>query len=141
MSSQMAIDAHHGVLAARAILCPINTRLKPHEVEYILEHSGAKFILVDHEYQHLVSNPKVPIIVSKDTGRADDPYEEFLAQGRAFSQERGWQGLETQHDENAGATLCYTSGTTGRVGGIDCLYSVLHLLIEFRDSPRASSQL
>ena len=70
---------------------------------------------MDYEYQHLIVNPKVPVIVSNDTGRAGDPYEEFLTQGRAFSQEQGWAGLETEPDENAGATLCYTSGTTGRV--------------------------
>src|SRR5688572_20243834 len=109
------VDVHHGVLAARAIACPINTRLKPHEVSYILEHSAAKLILVDYEYQHLVKGAKARVIVSNDTGRAGDPYEEFLTDGRTFSQERGWEGLETEPDENAGAMLCYTSGTTGRV--------------------------
>jgi long-subunit acyl-CoA synthetase (AMP-forming) len=97
---------------------------------------------VDHEYQNLIPpNNKVPVIISKDTGRADDPYEEYLSQGRAFSQEKGWKGLETQHDENAGATLCYTSGTTGRVSGVGCMHGVLQPLIEFHDSPRGSSRL
>jgi hypothetical protein len=113
----------------------INTRLKPSEVAYILEHSGSCLILVDYEYTHLVPpETKVPVIVSKDTGRAGDPYEDFLSQGRSFSGERYWGGLDAEPDENAGAVLCYTydrllflasityslcffssSGTTGRV--------------------------
>ncbi|KAF8349930.1 AMP-dependent synthetase and ligase [Amanita rubescens] len=112
------IDAHFGVLAARAILCPINIRLKPHEVAYILEHSGSSIILVDHEYTHLIEGTKIPHIISNDTGRDGDPYETFLSEGRIFSQERGWQGFEVEADENASAVLCYTSGTTGRPKGV-----------------------
>ncbi|KAF9569716.1 acetyl-CoA synthetase-like protein [Agrocybe pediades] len=111
-------DAHHGVIAARAIVTPINTRLKPSEVAYIIEHSQCSLILVDHEYTHLVAGTKVPIIVSKDTGRQGDPYEEYLTMGRKFSQEKGWPGLEQEADENAPAVLCYTSGTTGRPKGV-----------------------
>ena len=95
-------------MAARAIICPINTRLTVPEVSYILEHSGAKFIIIDYEYKNLAQNAKVPIVVSNDTGREGDPYEEFLTKGRQFSQERGWPGLEWEADENAGAALCYT---------------------------------
>ncbi|KAF7339815.1 AMP-dependent synthetase and ligase [Mycena venus] len=118
-NSPLIADAHHGVLAAQAVPCPINTRLKPSEVAYILEHSGSSIILVDHEYVHLLPpNLKVRVIVSNDTGRPGDPYEDFLSSGRAFSQERGWAGLEYTTDENAPATLCYTSGTTGRPKGV-----------------------
>lgn len=86
-----------------------NIGLKPSEVEYILDHSGSSLILVDHEYRHLLpSNLKVPVIVSFDTGRDDDPYEQFLTNGRAFSQERGWGGLDCEADETAPAMLCYT---------------------------------
>jgi acyl-CoA synthetase (AMP-forming)/AMP-acid ligase II len=102
------LDAHHGVLAARAVLTLINIRLKPHEVTYILGHSGAKIILIDYEYVNLLENPKARVIVSHDTGRAGDPYEEFLTNGRKFSMERGWMGLEVELDENSAATLCYT---------------------------------
>jgi len=96
------------VLAARAIITPINTRLTKPEVAYILAHSGSKLILADHECAHLVEGTKMPIILSNDTGRAGDPYEEFLSAGRRFSQERGWPGLEAETDENAAAVLCYT---------------------------------
>jgi len=103
-----ATDAHFGVLAARAIIAPINTRLTKPEVSYILDHSGAKLILVDHECTHLVKDTKIPVIVANDSGRPGDPYEEFLSAGRRFSRERGWTGLEAEIDENAAAALCYT---------------------------------
>lgn len=121
------------------MLTPINTRLTKREVEYILEHSGAKLILVDHEYTHLVEGASATIIICKDTGQFGDPYEDFLAKGRQHSNEKGWPGLDMELDENVGATLCYTyvivvvfiwwyilishysSGTTGRVS-----YTNLH---------------
>ncbi|KAG8896804.1 hypothetical protein FRC01_011615, partial [Tulasnella sp. 417] len=121
LTPHFEIDAHQAILAARAVITPINYRLKKAEIQYILEHSGSKLILVDHECLSLVEGTtNVPTIVSKDTGRDNvgDPYEDFLNQGRAFSQERGWLGLELEPDENANASLCYTSGTTGRPKGV-----------------------
>jgi hypothetical protein len=95
-------------------------------------HCDSKLIFVDHEYKHLVSDVKARIIVCNDTGRAGDPYEDFLTAGRASSQEKGWGGLEMDSDENKPLSLNYTyvlrivqsamafnhsrrSGTTGRV--------------------------
>ncbi|KAG1716562.1 hypothetical protein ID866_614, partial [Astraeus odoratus] len=101
-------DAYFGVIAARAVVTPINTRLTPHEVEYILEHSGAKLILVDRECFYLLPERRVTTIVCHDTGRAGDPYEEFLSSGRTSSQERGWAGLDVEVNEDTGAVLCYT---------------------------------
>ncbi|KAF9651530.1 AMP-dependent synthetase and ligase [Thelephora ganbajun] len=117
-NAPMIADAYQAIPAARGVICPINTRLTPLEIAYILEHSRAKLILVDYEYVHLVKDTKIPAILSNDTGRAGDPYEEFLSQGRRFSRERGWWGLEPEPDEDAGFALCYTSGTTGRPKGV-----------------------
>ena len=101
-------DALQGVIGARAILTTINIRLTKPEVNYILEHSGARLIFVDHEYAHLVQGAKARVIVCSDTGRVGDPYEQFLSAGRAFSQERGWAGLEMDADENKPHSLNYT---------------------------------
>jgi hypothetical protein len=108
-------------------------------VEYIIGHSGAKLILVDYEYAHLVpasfsqQNGPNSVIVSHDTGRVGCPYEAFLRSGRVFSREQGWAGLPADTDEDAPCSLNYTSvaaslalatplktnscrsGTTGRV--------------------------
>jgi long-subunit acyl-CoA synthetase (AMP-forming) len=92
-----------------------STRLLKTDIEYIITHSGAKLVLVDHEYASLVRDCPVPVIISQDTGRIGDPYETFLTEGRRFSRERGWGGLVMEPDESANATLNYTSGTTGRV--------------------------
>jgi long-subunit acyl-CoA synthetase (AMP-forming) len=102
------VEALQGVIGARAIVTTINTRLAKHEVDYILAHSGAKLIFVDHEYRHLVSDAKAPIILCNDTGRVGDPYEDFLTNGRAYSQEKGWAGLEMDSDENKPLSLNYT---------------------------------
>ncbi|KAF8446086.1 acetyl-CoA synthetase-like protein [Boletus edulis BED1] len=117
-NSPMIADAHFGVIAARAILTPINTRLTPLEIAYILEHSEAKLILVDHECLHLIPHTNVTTIVCHDTSKPGDPYEDFLSAGRKFSSERGWAGLDVEPNEHASAVLCYTSGTTGRPKGV-----------------------
>jgi long-subunit acyl-CoA synthetase (AMP-forming) len=112
--SYLCSDAYHAVLAARAVITPLNTRLTPAEVDYILGHSEAKIILVDYEYTHLVpagfSQKYGPnsVIVSHDTGREGCPYEAFLRSGRVASQEQSWAGLPVETDEDAAATLCYT---------------------------------
>lgn len=100
------------MIAARGVITPINTRLKPSEVAYIIEHSQAKLLLVDHECKHLVAGHNVPVIISNDTGRVGDPYEQFLTEGRQFSKEKGWPGLMPELDENAAAVLCYTCVAT-----------------------------
>ncbi|KAF9068075.1 hypothetical protein BDP27DRAFT_1295660 [Rhodocollybia butyracea] len=114
----MMADALQAAPAARVIATAINTRLTHQEVAYILEHSGSKLILVDSEYAHLIKGTNIPFVISNDTGKSDDPYEQFLSEGRRFGAEKGWLGLEMEADENAPAFLCYTSGTTGRVSGV-----------------------
>jgi fatty-acyl-CoA synthase len=109
------LEAHFGVPAAGLALVPINTRLNTDEIGYILTHSGAKVLLVDHEMAALVKPldlDGVRVIRIDDTGAPGDPYEDFLA---ASSPEPCAPWLE---DEYETISINYTSGTTGRPKGV-----------------------
>jgi fatty-acyl-CoA synthase len=106
------LEAHFGVPAAGGVLVALNYRLNAADVARILEHSGARFVFVDHEFEHLADGAHVADAVRiDDTGAPDDPYEAFLAEG---SSEPVPSVLE---DEGEPISINYTSGTTGRPKG------------------------
>ena len=49
------LEAHFGVPASRGALCAINTRLAPPEVRFIVEHCGARVLLLDPELEAAAS--------------------------------------------------------------------------------------
>ena len=76
------LEAHYGVPAAAACWWRSTTRLNAEEIGYILKHSGARFLFVDHEFEHLAKGAEVKRAVRiDDTGDPGDPYEAFLAEG------------------------------------------------------------
>lgn len=114
-------SAHpQAIPALQAIIVAVNTRLQPDDVSYLLENSGAAFVLVDAEFEKLVKGAKVPVVRCDDSGRAGDPYEQLLDEGAAFDRANGnlgWSGLEFQKDELATFAISYTSGTTSKPKG------------------------
>ena len=48
------LEAYYGVLEAGAVLNPINIRLTPHEIAYILEHAGSKLVAFHRDFLPLV---------------------------------------------------------------------------------------
>ncbi len=118
------LEAHYGVPAAGGILVAVNTRLSTHEVEFILHHSGAKYLFVDAElYAPLadVDLGDIQVVRIDDTGTSDDPYEAFLAAG---SEEPVTSWLE---DEEETISINYTSGTTGNPKGVMYTYRGTYL--------------
>ncbi|WP_347350733.1 long-chain-fatty-acid--CoA ligase [Intrasporangium sp.] len=119
--------AHFGVPLAGAVLVSINTRLSPEEVAYILEHSGARILVVDAElavplgtlgFQLPESVEEVVTVTDPAAPGPDTPaltgpdYDGLLARGT--DEPLPW----TVPDETAMITLNYTSGTTGRPKGV-----------------------
>jgi len=106
-----------------AALVAINTRLAADEVTYILQHSGARLLLVDPELarnvrlEDLESPLQVVNVLDPQAG-----FTEAALPGPTF--EEWTAGLEplpvtnTCVDENQLLAINYTSGTTGRPKGV-----------------------
>lgn len=113
------LEAHYAVPAAGGILVAINTRLNTSEIDFILHHSGAKYLFVDRELYPLVEPlplEGIQVVHIDDSGAPEDPYEIFLAQG---SPELPASWLE---DEEETISINYTSGTTGNPKGVMYTY-------------------
>jgi fatty-acyl-CoA synthase len=122
------LEAYYGVLEAGAVLNPINIRLSPHEIAYILEHAGARVVAFHRDFLPLVESispglsrrPRFVILEGEAGGVASDEYEALLAGGSA-------EPHHPQVDENAVAELFYTSGTTGLPKGVALTHRNLYL--------------
>jgi fatty-acyl-CoA synthase len=107
------LEAHFAVPLAGGVLVALNYRLGAAEIARILNHCGARFLFVDHEFEHLTARAgdHLTVVRVDDTGAADDPYEAFLARGSS-------QPIaNTIVDENDAISINYTSGTTGSPKG------------------------
>nr|BBH93281.1 acyl-CoA synthetase [Thermogemmatispora argillosa] len=134
------LEAHFGVPAAGGILVAINTRLTSKEIDYILKHSGSRFLFVDAELLPLVEPLEltgVEVVRIDDSGQPSDPYEQFLAAGSPEPPE-SW--LE---DEEETISINYTSGTTGNPKGVMYTYrgAYLNALGEVIETGMSSSSV
>ena len=104
------LELHHAVPLAGGVLVAINLRLSADEIRYILDHSGARLLLVDSELEALAEKAPagVEVMRCEDGGGDRDPYERLLAQADAG----GVPSLLL--DEEEPIAIDYTSGTTGR---------------------------
>jgi fatty-acyl-CoA synthase len=127
------LEIYFAVPCSGFVLHALNLRLSPDDLTYIVNHAEDKVIIVDQIllplFDKFRGNINASHIVVIPNGQGPIPdgfinYESLLETG----DETLFEGFEG--DENTAASLCYTSGTTGRPKGV--LYShrsiVLHSL-------------
>jgi acyl-CoA synthetase (AMP-forming)/AMP-acid ligase II len=102
-----------GVAAWGRVLVPVNFRLNADEVAYIVEHSGASVLLVDPELDEVLAgiDCKHRFVLGAETDAVLWP--EAGGAG-ATGEPDPWD----DPDEDATATINYTSGTTARPKGV-----------------------
>jgi fatty-acyl-CoA synthase len=122
------LEAHFGVPAAGGVLVAINTRLGRGEIEYVLRHSGARILLVDHELLHLVEGAEgLDVVRIDDTGDDTDPYESLVASVTTVEGSDPALTVVTPLDEEETISINYTSGTTGLQKGVMYTYRGAYL--------------
>jgi fatty-acyl-CoA synthase len=101
------LELMYAVPSSGRVCVPVNFRLRSEEVDYIIGHCGASVLLVDPELDEPLKAVQAPhrFVLG---GETDEHVMRFDTEPRAWS----------EPDEDATATINYTSGTTARPKGV-----------------------
>ncbi len=114
------LEAFFGVPCAGGILHTLNLRLQPNEILSIAKHANDRFLVIDDVllplYEKFRDGAPFERVIVVPYGANDVPkgllnYERLLA-------EAGDDFRYPEIDENDGAGMCFTSGTTGNSKGV-----------------------
>jgi acyl-CoA synthetase (AMP-forming)/AMP-acid ligase II len=105
-NSARLMTALFGVSGSGRVLVPINFRLAAAEIAYIIEHCGARVLLIDPEIAPALESVscEMKLVIGGETDAALMRFD---------VEPRPWAA-----DEDATATINYTSGTTARPKGV-----------------------
>ncbi len=125
------LEAYYGVLEAGAVLLPLNIRLAPRELGYILNDAGAKVLFLEKEFEGVVDSfrqsvPTLQTFFLLDSGPqaswlSAQNYEEILAAATPYRADI------MDFDENSLAELFYTSGTSADPKGVMLTHRNIYL--------------
>ena len=125
------LEAYYGVLEAGAVLLPLNIRLAPHELAYILNDSEAKVLFFENQFLALVESFREQLrsvqsfflLDSKPAAKwtSAENYEALLAASEPYHADI------MKVDENALGELFYTSGTSANPKGVMLTHRNIYL--------------
>ena len=112
------LELYYAVPQMGAVIVPVNFRLPPQEIKYILDHSGSRAIAVDEALTPVLDEIRPHLeTVERFISISDSPAENYIAYEELIADEsKEFNPPEISDDDLLG--LFYTSGTTGEPKGV-----------------------
>lgn len=125
------LEAFFGAPLLGSILMPLNFRLVAEDFEYILNHGGAKVLVIEDGLTHLIEPVRERLgtvehfILARNTAPAS--IDEWLDYETLIAEAESAPPVPAGIDENETSALLYTSGTTGRPKGVMLTHRNLYI--------------
>ncbi|WP_455660831.1 class I adenylate-forming enzyme family protein [Pradoshia sp.] len=110
-NSDSFLIAYYACQMAGLPVLPINTKLAPPEVEYILQHSEAKALIYDARLEAGLQNIGFDMFQDILVIGGENSFEDVINASKPHFEKSSLNGEDT-------AVIFYTSGTTGRPKGV-----------------------
>ena len=126
------LEGYYGVLLARAVLLPLNIRLSPAEIGFILKDAGAKILFFDPDFLPLVESVRAAAgvdcrLVCLEGAGSPPAWAEARCYDALLRDATPAPFDYMTADENAVAELFYTSATTGDPKGVMLTHRAVYL--------------
>jgi len=125
------LEAYYGVVEAGAVLLPLNIRLAPQELAYILNDSGACVLFLQNHFFKLVESFRSALTTVKTFYALDEvsPADWISAQNfdSLLASTPPYRADIMHVDENSLAELFYTSGTSAEPKGVMLTHRNIYL--------------
>lgn len=149
MNCHRILEAYYGVLEASAVLLPLNIRLAPDELAYILNDAEASVLFFQNQFRALVDSFRQKLSTVHSFALLDHgpqaawllprAYDEILAATTPYRPD------VIEFDEDAVAELFYTSGTSANPKGVMLTHRNIYLhalsTVLSRENPDDSAHL
>jgi acyl-CoA synthetase (AMP-forming)/AMP-acid ligase II len=116
LNSHQFLELYHAAFLGAGVINPLNLRLAPKELAYILGDSGTKVVFTDPFFANVIAQVReeagIEHVVMIGDGDAphDHDYENVLANAKAV--------IPDEPEEDDPVILMYTGGTTGLPKGV-----------------------
>jgi long-chain acyl-CoA synthetase len=116
LNSHRYLELYHAGFLGAGVVNPLNLRLAPKELEFILKHSGTKVCFADQFFAGTIDKVRKEtevervVLIGDGDAPHDASYEEIVSAGEAVVPE--------EPEETDPVILMYTGGTTGLPKGV-----------------------
>ncbi len=116
LNSHQFLELYHAAFLGAGIVNPLNLRLAPSELAYILKDSGTKVCFVDAWFAGVIDSVReevgieTVVLIGEGDAPHDTTYEALIAEGEPV--------VPDEPEEDDPVVLMYTGGTTGLPKGV-----------------------
>ena len=134
LNGNEVLETFLAIMKLGAVVVPLNIRLSPHELHYIIHHSDASALIFSHEFESIIREimddlPKVKLYFKSGGKRSSD-----MIDFETLSLMEPERDPCMQIEEDDIACILYTAGTTGLPKGVllshkNCIWASVNVSV------------